>query len=112
MILDIVAQCTNTTSNSQGCRNCNRDNKDGRLLASMPLDPSPQSLFETAFLSNVQIMDNKITAAVTNGLKVYPCLGRKPKVEVTVQVVSLWELAVQCAGEVVTSGLLPFPVGN
>jgi hypothetical protein len=69
-------------------------------------------VFEKSFVSNVNVMESQITAAVNKGLKVYPCLGKNPKVAVKVQVVKLWELAVQCAGNVITSGLLPFPIGK
>ena len=64
------------------------------------------------FLNNVKVMERKITAAVTKGLKPYPCLGKNPKVSVKVQVVKLWQLAVKCAGEVVTPGLTPYSLGN
>jgi hypothetical protein len=67
-------------------------------------------LVELNFFNNVKVMESKINLAVTQGLKAYPCLGKNPTVAVTVQIVKLWELAVPCAGEVITSGLQPVPV--
>lgn len=90
----------NTSTHCKGCRKCGSDNKDGRSLL---ITSSLLSLF---FTSKSDIMETAIEAEVKKGLVNYPCMGSKPSVYVTVEVVRLWNLSLQCPGDFITTGLL------
>ncbi len=51
-------------------------------------------------------MESAIETEVSAGLVAFPCMGNLPIVTANVEVVKLWNLSFQCAGEFITSGLL------
>jgi hypothetical protein len=51
-------------------------------------------------------MEAAIEAEVSKGLVNFPCMGVNPTVSVNVEVVQLWNLSIQCAGDFITSGFL------
>ena len=51
-------------------------------------------------------MEAVIAAEVSKGLVNFPCMGTSPTVAVNVEVVNLWNLSLQCAGDFITSGFV------
>ena len=96
----------------QGCRGCNPDNgRDGRYLPNITSLGGMAELFEDVFQPGQRSNLSRTTSRrrLLVGLAYHACVGGDPEVKVTVEVVTLWQPALdfQCSrGEVLTTGLL------